>query len=781
MKKLIITITLVFLAITHYGFAKDTIECKATTTFKNNEWRLITLPCDPQGKTVRDLFGNAGFGKIYTKDWVINKYNASNQTYKKISLDDIMEVGKGYSFIQNSGKDIPYTLTGTTLNKNRPINIESNGQETWNLIGFPYPYTVKSIESKWYSEANNTALTWAEANTQKLIHSEIYLYKDGKYIKKNMSNTEATIDPWDAFWVKTAVNYSDMPLYVSLDNTIHAPYGNTNEWELVPKLSDEFNGIELNTTKWDNHDPKWLGRKPAYFIPSNISVKDGKLLMVSRIGEEKDNLPDGYTIAGSAIKSKTLPLKYGYFETRCKLTRTVMTSAFWLYKSTKKAYTEIDIIEAGLGSMGLENELTFAHHVFKDIDQNITEYDAKEYHYIAPFDAANEFHTYAVDWNESTITWLIDNVVIWTQPNTWAKYPLDMMFSNETQDSRGVPAPESLPSVMEVDYVRVWQKKPNYKIASPLKSLFYQPLLKDANLTHNIDWNYVFSEMKNSKIDTLILQWSKLGGLHWENGITQYDFTERKVQDQENNSTTTWLKEILTKAKQHHIKVVIGLYSDEEFFKKTEKTTNETQEMIDTLKSYFSTFKNEHMTQMYRILKYTQKENLIFDGWYIPHEYDNVNFYDINGKRQTITKEHLSTLSKKIKQISSLPLFISAFFNSKNHNRLDAKDYAETLSHIIGNQYTLFLHSGLGTTNTDLDGMVNYIQAFKSYYQGKVVPLLEGFNPSSEAMNLDNFSHQIDILMEVSKESEFSLFSFRYFFYFNAKLLKYYQGKYIHQ
>lgn len=104
-------------------------------------------------------------------------------------------------------------------------------------------------------------------------------------------------------------------------------------WVLNPDFSDEFNGTELDSTKWFDHHPKWKGREPGIFLPSQVSVKDGYLQIK---GEKlnKDTIVKAYgreltfNIAGGAVVSKKNTL-FGYYECRVKAAATTMSTTFW--------------------------------------------------------------------------------------------------------------------------------------------------------------------------------------------------------------------------------------------------------------------------------------------------------------------------------------------------------------------------------------------------------------------------------------------------------------------
>ena len=104
-------------------------------------------------------------------------------------------------------------------------------------------------------------------------------------------------------------------------------------WVLNPDFSDEFNGTELDSTKWFDHHPKWKGREPGLFLASQVSVKDG-FLQIKGEKLNKDTIVKAYgreltfNIAGGAVVSKKNIL-FGYYECRVKAAATTMSTTFW--------------------------------------------------------------------------------------------------------------------------------------------------------------------------------------------------------------------------------------------------------------------------------------------------------------------------------------------------------------------------------------------------------------------------------------------------------------------
>ena len=138
---------------------------------------------------------------------------------------------------------------------------------------------------------------------------------------------------------------------------------NSKSWKLIKKYSDEFEGNNLNYSRWYPNNPKWKGRPPTYFHESNVSLKNGELVIkVNQHGAEK--LPNEFTHSTGFIKSKTKFL-YGYFEAEAKLMDAPWVSGFWMTNVDKDWWTEIDICENAPGVENNRHDLNSNIHVFK--------------------------------------------------------------------------------------------------------------------------------------------------------------------------------------------------------------------------------------------------------------------------------------------------------------------------------------------------------------------------------------------------------------------------------
>lgn len=122
-------------------------------------------------------------------------------------------------------------------------------------------------------------------------------------------------------------------------------------WKPVDGMSDEFDGIALDATKWQSEPVgngwNWDGRPPALFKASNVTVKDGQMrVTVGKLDEPVVKGRHTFTHQGAIVRSLSPGQPGWYFECKMKANRTVMSSTFWLMtKNDHRKKLELDIQE----------------------------------------------------------------------------------------------------------------------------------------------------------------------------------------------------------------------------------------------------------------------------------------------------------------------------------------------------------------------------------------------------------------------------------------------------
>lgn len=233
---------------------------------------------------------------------------------------------------------------------------------------------------------------------------------------------------------------------------------NSGGWVPNPAFSDEFDGSVLDPTKWHPTNPGWPGRPPCAFLPKNVRVSDGNLHIDLRREEPPADLRrhgyHGWTSGAVQSRSKAL---YGYFEVRSKPIRAAVDSAFWFTAKERDQWTEIDVYEIWAGAAGLERTCSTNLHQFQMPSGKPDR--AHLGNWIAPFDLADDFHVYGLDWGPTEILFYVDGVLIRRKINTVWHQPLALNLDVEIMaDLVGLPNPEDLPSTYSIDYVRGFSK-----------------------------------------------------------------------------------------------------------------------------------------------------------------------------------------------------------------------------------------------------------------------------------------------------------------------------------
>ena len=241
-----------------------------------------------------------------------------------------------------------------------------------------------------------------------------------------------------------------------------APQG--SKWELVPELTDEFKGNELDSTKWQPFLPYWKGRAPSQFAPTNVRVRQGNLELqstsiVDSIESVKNPLTDIWVHA-SCVSSLQPIAGYGYFEARVKASRLSMTSSFWL----QGKYSEVDIAEQ-MGSQERRPDgelyMFMCTHYFAESWKN-DKFTPKKWK--MPAAAADVFHVYGAWWKDKNTVWFYHDGEKVAEVKTGGEFlePMYLIFDTEvfTADI-GIPTVESLKNsnqnTMLVNWVHVWR------------------------------------------------------------------------------------------------------------------------------------------------------------------------------------------------------------------------------------------------------------------------------------------------------------------------------------
>ena len=257
-------------------------------------------------------------------------------------------------------------------------------------------------------------------------------------------------------------------------------------WEMV--FNDEFNGNELDTSKWYTFYPyddiygigrncRVRDREDQIYLDENVKVEDGILKLFTK-QEKVSHQNESRNHSSGMIHSKQIFRDYGKFEIRCKIPKGMgFWPAFWLFGWS----TEIDIFE-----FGGHKPRVWHSNIIKWGKQHWEGSSKKK---IRGTNYTKDFHVYACEYDPNFVRFFLDGeekFVVSRYVNKRGKnlknceleageYPLSRAFprigdplniivNTAVAFDKGsfTNAPNKrteFPGIFEIDYIRVYQRK----------------------------------------------------------------------------------------------------------------------------------------------------------------------------------------------------------------------------------------------------------------------------------------------------------------------------------
>ncbi|NIJ22252.1 beta-glucanase (GH16 family) [Sphingomonas naasensis] len=271
--------------------------------------------------------------------------------------------------------------------------------------------------------------------------------------------------------VAAAQTVHSPPITAGTDEKLVRPAGYVQVW------ADEFDRPGLpDPKKWaydtGRNKEGWYNDEKQYYAadrPENARIENGRLILTAR----KERLSDRPDFGGQDYASGKLVTRgladwtYGYVEVRAKLAcGRGIWPAIWMLASDGKS---------GWPAMG---EIDIMEHVGWDQGRVHGTVHSKAYNHVAKTqkganvmvpDACTAFHDYQLDWNEDRILIGIDGDAFMRfdndhkgDPATWPFASPQYLILNVAVGGWGGQKgidPAAFPASMEVDYVRIWQKR----------------------------------------------------------------------------------------------------------------------------------------------------------------------------------------------------------------------------------------------------------------------------------------------------------------------------------
>lgn len=245
------------------------------------------------------------------------------------------------------------------------------------------------------------------------------------------------------------------------------------DWQLV--WSDEFDGETLNLDKWEymlgngtdyGLPAGWGNNELEWYRSENVACENGIL----RITAKKENY-NGADYTSGRIRTKDKgDWTYGRFEFRIKMpVGQGIWPAIWLMPTDNvyggwAASGEVDIIEY------LGHEPATVHGTLHYGGQWPNNTSRGKAYTLASGTFAEDFHTYAIEWEEGMFRWYVDGHLYqsqtsWYSANGNFPAPFDKRFHlilNLAVGGNWPGSPDSstqFPQTLEIDYVRVYENR----------------------------------------------------------------------------------------------------------------------------------------------------------------------------------------------------------------------------------------------------------------------------------------------------------------------------------
>ena len=249
---------------------------------------------------------------------------------------------------------------------------------------------------------------------------------------------------------------------------------------------DEFEGNALDMTKWgyqtgtqdhygNSYGPQYWGNGELQYYTdgANVRVADGAL----QITAKRQNMGDRtFTSARIATRDK-FSQTYGYFEARIKAPAIEgLWPAFWMLPQPTNASSS-DNVYGGWPDNGEIDIMEAKGRLLNKVDCTLHFGNTWQQHDYAGTSKTlgsniDEWHTYAVDWREDYIAWIVDGEEVykvsssrwWTGASEEKTAPFDKPFYvlinlavGGQYDSYREPPEGFTQGSMYVDYVRIYR------------------------------------------------------------------------------------------------------------------------------------------------------------------------------------------------------------------------------------------------------------------------------------------------------------------------------------
>ena len=406
----------------------------------------ISSPATGGSYTVNVNTTGVEWGAYPDSEWIKTTVTGSNTSKGSVSVT----ISANTSTTQRTGTIMIQSGTGR-----KTINITQDA---------PLQVSEEKVYTSSKGETIDVEVTSSSEWTATASDSWITTKKNGSTLSITTSANDAQKERTGKVTVQTAVESKEISVVQASaeDREIVAPEGYRLVWH------DEFSeGTTLNSD-WTHEvqNSGWVNHELQNYRNGTADGKRVTELVDGRLHINCFKGSDGKIYSGRVYAKVKQGWTYGYIEASIKLPKGKGTwPAFWMMPVNFRSWPadgEIDIMEeVGYHPDYVSSSLHANAHVHSNGTQVTHEMYCKG--------AEGEFHKYAIEWTHEKITTIVDGKVQLTYANhnlgrdDWPYDDpfyviLNLAWGGDWGGAQGVDE-SKLPVTMEVDYVRVFQKK----------------------------------------------------------------------------------------------------------------------------------------------------------------------------------------------------------------------------------------------------------------------------------------------------------------------------------
>ncbi|MEN8157944.1 MAG: family 16 glycosylhydrolase [Bacteroidota bacterium] len=237
------------------------------------------------------------------------------------------------------------------------------------------------------------------------------------------------------------------------------PFKEIEKWDLT--FEEKFDKSKLDTSKWMTRyywgekgiDSSFALEDDKSFPTNgeNIDFYDNKARIVTKVGNAEGLawrghqgfvLEDFDFTTGLISTAKSFKQKYGVFKAKVKMAAGSVAQAFWMVSDGMLPHVDVARFENGkLHSNYFWGKGDHPH-------KSISKTGGSKY--------ADTYFIYSLEWTPNKLVWKINGKVFKTQSSG---VPQEEMYINFSSNLKKDASESSLPSAMEIDWVRVYKLK----------------------------------------------------------------------------------------------------------------------------------------------------------------------------------------------------------------------------------------------------------------------------------------------------------------------------------